>query len=105
MTFRPYGRQRSEAGKDPARRRIVSRGVVRAGAPEADERGERRDCPARTTRSATDVAWLATQGVTEVFYDLNWDPLIGSPDVDPAAAAERAEEIMRALAPSTSRDA
>jgi hypothetical protein len=34
-----------------------------------------------------------------VFYDLNWDPLVGSPDVEPEAAAARAEEIMRALAP------
>jgi hypothetical protein len=40
-----------------------------------------------------------------VFYDLNWDPLVGSPEVEPAAAAARAEEIMRALAPAASRDA
>jgi hypothetical protein len=38
--------------------------------------------------------------VTEVFYDLNWDPEVGSPDVDPAAATERAEQIMRSLAPA-----
>ena len=38
-------------------------------------------------------------GVTELFYDLNWDPLIGSPDADPRAAGERAEEILTALAP------
>ena len=29
------------------------------------------------------AAWLGTQGVTEVFYDLNWDPLI---TLEPAAA-------------------
>jgi hypothetical protein len=38
--------------------------------------------------------------VTEVFYDLNWDPLIGSPDADPAASAARADEILDALAPA-----
>lgn len=46
-----------------------------------------------------DTAWLGEQGVTEVFYDLNWDPLIGSPDADPRAATERAAEILEALAP------
>jgi hypothetical protein len=46
-----------------------------------------------------DTAWMETQGVTEVFYDLNWDPLIGSPGTDPAAATERAAEILEALAP------
>ena len=40
-------------------------------------------------------------GVTELFYDLNWDPLIGSPDADPKVAGERAEEILTALAPGT----
>ncbi len=44
---------------------------------------------------------METQGVTEVFYDLNWDPLIGSPDTDPAAATERAGEILEALAPGS----
>ncbi len=38
--------------------------------------------------------------MTEVFYDLNWDPQIGSPDVAEAAARARAEQIMQALAPA-----
>ena len=46
-----------------------------------------------------DTQWLAEQGVTEVFYDLNWDPLIGAPDVDEAGAAARAAEILAELAP------
>jgi hypothetical protein len=46
-----------------------------------------------------DTAWLAEQGVTELFYDLNWDPLVGAPDVDPVGAAARAEAIMDGLAP------
>ena len=45
------------------------------------------------------MSWLAAQGVTEVFYDLNWDPQIGSPDVDPAAAADRASGLLDRLAP------
>jgi hypothetical protein len=37
--------------------------------------------------------------VTELFYDLNWDPQVGSPSVEPEAAAARAEVILTALAP------
>jgi hypothetical protein len=37
--------------------------------------------------------------VTELFYDLNWDPQVGSPWVEPQAAAARAEEILGQLAP------
>ena len=46
-----------------------------------------------------DAAWLGGQGVTELFYDLNWDPQVGNPAVTPAAAAERAGEILAGLAP------
>jgi len=46
-----------------------------------------------------DAAWLGEQGVTEVFYDLNWDPAIGNPDADPVAATARAQEILANLAP------
>jgi hypothetical protein len=38
--------------------------------------------------------------VTEVFYDLNWDPEIGSPDADPVRAVARAERILEELAPA-----
>jgi probable F420-dependent oxidoreductase len=86
----------ADAGRDPDSIRIVCRGVV--------EPGERRpDRPLsgswQQIRAGADE--LAGHGVTELFYDLNWDPLIGSPDVDPAAALHRAEEIMSALAPSS----
>jgi hypothetical protein len=47
-----------------------------------------------------DARWLGEQGVTEIFYDVNWDPQIGSPDVDPASALARATEILDALAPA-----
>jgi probable F420-dependent oxidoreductase len=87
------------AGRDPARTRIVVRGVVRAGEPHTGRDGRRRPLSGSYDQIRADTAWLAEQGVTEVFYDLNWDPLIGSPDTDPAAAAERAEEILTALAP------
>ncbi len=93
-----------EAGRDPALARVVCRGVVQAGA-FVGATGERAAGRPRLAGSydqiRADTAWLETQGVTEVFYDLNWDPLIGSPDTDPAAATERAGEILEALAPGS----
>ena len=43
-----------------------------------------------------DAQLFEEAGVTELFYDLNWDPLIGSPDADPRRRGERAEEILTA---------
>ena len=37
--------------------------------------------------------------MTEVFYDLNWDPQVGNPAITPEKAAERAGEILAELAP------
>jgi probable F420-dependent oxidoreductase len=87
------------AGRDPDRVRIVCRGVVRAGEEVRNKHGERRLLSGSYDQIRADTGWLAERGVTELFYDLNWDPLIGSPDVDHAAAVARAAEIMAALAP------
>jgi probable F420-dependent oxidoreductase len=81
----------AEAGKDPSTVRIVCRGVVRPG-----ERGPRLSGSFAQIRA--DAAWLGEQGVTELFYDLNWDTQIGHPEASPDAATSRAEEIMEALA-------
>ncbi len=88
----------SEAGRDPSSLRFVCRGVVEvvpAGLPSAG----RRRLSGSLAQIRSDTLWLETQGVTEVFYDLNWDPLIGSVSVDPAAATARASELLEALAP------
>jgi alkanesulfonate monooxygenase SsuD/methylene tetrahydromethanopterin reductase-like flavin-dependent oxidoreductase (luciferase family) len=88
------------AGRDPDAMRVVCRGVIRAGAPVRDENGERMLLSGDYDQIRADVEWLGARGVTEVFYDLNWDPQIGSPDVSPGAAADRAEEILHSLAPA-----
>lgn len=88
-----------KAGRDPSSVRVVCRGIVQAGALVAD--GGRARLAGSYAQIREDTAWLETNGVTEVFYDLNWDPLIGSPDTEPAAAAERAWEILEALAPGS----
>jgi probable F420-dependent oxidoreductase len=91
----------AEAGRDPEALRIVCRGVVRAGAEAAAPGGGRLLLSGSFDQIREDTQWLASQGVTEIFYDLNWDPLVGSPKVDPAAATARATELLDALAPSS----
>jgi probable F420-dependent oxidoreductase len=91
----------ADAGRDPDRFRVICRGVVRWGAPvTVPEGGGRVPLSGSFADIRADVEWLAEQGVTEVFYDLNWDPLVGAPDADPAGAAARAEEILEGLAPA-----
>jgi probable F420-dependent oxidoreductase len=87
------------AGRDPGALRIVCRGVVSAGAETSGREGGRRLLSGSFAQIREDAAWLGEQGVTELFYDLNWDPQVGSPTVEPKAAAARAEEILRELAP------
>jgi probable F420-dependent oxidoreductase len=82
-----------DAGKDPSALRVIVRGVVRVDRP-AD-----RLLSGPYDKIREDVAWLAVQGVTELFYDLNFDRAIGSPEVDPSAGVARALEIMHALRP------
>jgi probable F420-dependent oxidoreductase len=90
----------ASAGRDPDALRVVCRGVVRAGAPVAGADGQRMRLSGSFEQIGADAEWLGEQGVTEVFYDLNWDPLIGAPDADPVTATARAVEIMDALAPA-----
>jgi len=89
-----------QAGRDPSAMRIICRGVVRWGAPVTiAEGGGRRLLSGSFDDIRGDTQWLAERGVTEIFYDLNWDPLVGSPDADPVGAAARATEILDGLAP------
>jgi probable F420-dependent oxidoreductase len=90
----------AEAGRDPEAVRIICRGVVVAGTEAKGPDGGRRLLSGSFAQIREDAAWLGSQGVTEVFYDLNWDPQVGSPSVSPESAAERAGEILSELAPS-----
>jgi probable F420-dependent oxidoreductase len=89
------------AGRNPDAVRIICRGVVLAGPLNAEAKGPdgRRLLSGGYAQIREDAAWLAEQGVTELFYDLNWDPQVGNPSVAPEAAAERAGEILAELAP------
>ncbi len=85
-----------EAGRDPATLRFVCRGVVRVGEPGGEER---RPLTGSLEQIRQDLPVLAAQGVTELFYDLNFDPRVAAIDADPAASLRYAEEVMEALAP------
>jgi len=86
------------AGRGPAR--IVCRGVVRPGEPSVSTRtGKRRLLSGSFEQIREDVRWLGSCGVTEVFYDLNFDPAVGDPAADEGKAVLRASDIIEALAP------
>jgi probable F420-dependent oxidoreductase len=87
------------AGRDPGTLRIVCRGAVLAGEEAKGPDGGRRLLSGSFAQIREDAAWLGEHGVTELFYDLNWDPRVGNPSVAPDAAAERAGEILAGLAP------
>ena len=89
------------AGRDPAAVSIICRGVVRSGEPVTGNDGQRVLLSGSFGQITEDVAWLAGNGVTEVFFDLNWDPMIGSPAADPVAATDRAASLLEALQPGT----
>jgi probable F420-dependent oxidoreductase len=86
------------AGRGPLR--IVCRGAVREGAAVASPvTGDRRLLSGSFEQIREDTAWLESCGVTEVFYDMNWDPLVGDPTADEGRAVLRASEVLEALAP------
>ena len=86
----------ADAGKDPDAVRIVVRGVARLrDGADAD--------PAALTGSMDKIRngleQYAEHGATEVFLDLNFDELIGTPDADPAKSMEVAHQFLEAFAP------
>ena len=90
------------AGRGPAR--IVCRGVVRPGRPRLSKTtGDRVLLSGSYERIREDIGWLESCGVTEVFYDLNFDREIGDPKADEGKAVLRASEILEALAPDERR--
>lgn len=88
-----------EAGRDPAALRMVVRGVVQLGDDVRADDGERRFLSGPAEQIRDDLGRLGEVGVTEVFLDLNFAPRVGSPDVDPVAAAAHAHEVLETFAP------
>jgi probable F420-dependent oxidoreductase len=103
-----------QAGRDPATLRYVARVPVHPGpaasGPSHTGPGhrsafgaghpDRRPLTGSFEQIKADLGELAAQGLTELFVDLNWNPQVGSPDADPAAALALAEATLEALAPA-----
>lgn len=86
-----------EAGRDPDALRLVCRGAVRL---RDERRGERAMLEGSAAQIGDDLAHLASQGITETFLDLNFDPQVGSPDADPARAMDTAHALLEAFGPA-----
>jgi probable F420-dependent oxidoreductase len=87
-----------QAGRDPDALRFIVRAVITL-AEQPDERPDRRPLRGSVAQVRDDLAELQTQGVTEVFIDLNFDPTVGSPDVDPGHAMAYAHQVLSDFAP------
>jgi probable F420-dependent oxidoreductase len=86
------------AGRDPAAVRVVLRGMV--GLHDDPAGRDRAPLHGSAEQVAEDLAHLGAQGVTEVFLDLNFSPLVGDPDLDRSAALEYAEKVLETFAPA-----
>jgi probable F420-dependent oxidoreductase len=85
-----------EAGRDPASAQIVVRGLLRL---TAEQGSDRRMLTGSADQIREDLDALARSGVDEVFFDLNFDPEIGSPAADVATSVERANIVLEVFAP------
>lgn len=87
-------RAAEDAGRDPDTLRFVCRLAVGGPihGPESPLGGSYQ-----RLRAATD--WLAEQGITELFYDPNFDPAVVGMDVPPEVALATVTEMMAELAP------
>ncbi len=87
-----------EAGRDPDAVRIVVRCLVDL--VDDDPGGQRQPFHGTREQVLDDLAVLRAHGVTEVFFDLNLSPRVGSPDVDAGEALAYAERVLDAFAPA-----
>lgn len=85
------------AGRDPESLRFICRAAL--GTPT---HGPESPLYGSYDRIRDGVAWLAGQGVTEVFYDPNFDPSIVGPDVSADDALRKVGDMLTALAPDES---
>jgi probable F420-dependent oxidoreductase len=85
-----------DAGRDAEALRFIVRGVVRVG--EAG-RADRPRLSGSYDEIREDLTFLESQGVTEVFADVNFVATRVGLDIDPVASMAHAEEVMDELAP------
>jgi probable F420-dependent oxidoreductase len=86
----------ADAGKDPDAVRIVIRGVARL-----RDQAEAAALTGPVDRIRSGLEQYAEAGATEVFLDLNFDELIGTPDADPARSMDVAHQLLEEFAPAS----
>ncbi|HEX3786639.1 MAG TPA: TIGR03619 family F420-dependent LLM class oxidoreductase [Pseudonocardiaceae bacterium] len=84
------------AGRDPESLRFICRAAL--GSPM---HGPDSPLSGSHDRIRAGVAWLGEQGITEVFYDPNFDPTVVGPDVPPEVAVAKVTELLDGLAPGS----
>jgi probable F420-dependent oxidoreductase len=89
----------AEAGRDPDSLRFIVRGVVHLDEELTTDSGGRRPLTGSAEQIRGDLEMLGDAGITEVFVDLNFNPRVGSPDVDPAESTAYAERVLKTFAP------
>ncbi len=90
----------SDAGRDPERLRFVVRGVLELPDHAGADTDRRRPLHGTPDEVRADLARLEAAGVTEVFFDLNFAPDVGSPAADPVGAMRTAERVLGTFAPA-----
>ncbi|HEY0359327.1 MAG TPA: TIGR03619 family F420-dependent LLM class oxidoreductase [Mycobacteriales bacterium] len=89
----------TEAGRDPESLRFIVRGVVHLDEELTTDGGVRRPLTGSEEQIRGDLDALGDAGITEVFVDLNFNPRVGSPDVDPVESTAYAERVLETFAP------
>lgn len=87
----------TDAGRNADALRFVVRGVVKV---RPDAGPDRKPLHGTVEQIRGDLAMLAGQGITEVFIDLNYDPMVVSPEADPAESMRHAERVLAEFAPT-----
>lgn len=85
-------RAAESVGRDPDGLAMVCRGMIISG----PRRGPLTGTPEEIRE---DIAQIGSQGVTELFLDLNFDERIGNPGADANASLEQAIEVLHEYAP------
>jgi probable F420-dependent oxidoreductase len=88
------------AGRDADGLRFIVRGVVHLDQEIRGDDGNRRPLAGTEDQIRGDLETLSRQGVTEVFIDLNFNPRVGSPDIDPAESTDYAQRVLETFAPA-----
>jgi hypothetical protein len=91
----------SAAGREPGSLRSICRGSVRLFDDALPDDDERRPLWGSLDQIRSDVGRYRDLGLDELFFELNFDPTIGSRTADPKSSMATALHLLEALAPTS----